>query len=125
MKRLIALLFVSLGAAGYTSATPARAVSAPPAGSVSPASSITVFISGLRRINSSAYCTWDATASGGTAPYTYSWSTVNGGGTGYGETWYGHFPSSGTLTVVVTDALGATGTSTINVTSIYNGPLCP
>lgn len=124
MKRLSPLLLLALAAAGYGATTPPPAASAEPVG-VSPASSLSVFIGGLRRIDSSAWCTWEANVSGGTAPYSYSWSTVGGGGTGNDETWYGHFPTSGTLTVQVTDALGATGSQTINVTSVYNGPICP
>jgi hypothetical protein len=124
MKRLTPLLLLALAAAGYGAATPLPAASAETV-SVSPASSLTVFISGLRRIDSSNWCTWEASVSGGTAPYSYSWSTVGGGGTGYDEIWGGHFPTSGTLTVQVTDALGATGNRTISVTSVYNGPVCP
>lgn len=125
MKRLLPLLVLALSVPVYGTADARAAPVAAPAGSVAPAQAITVFIGGLRRINSSAYCVWEANANGGTAPYTYAWSTVGGGGTGYAETWSGHFPTSGTLTVTVTDALGATGTSAINVTSVYNGPLCP
>ena len=124
MKRLMPVLLLALAAAGYGAATPPTAAFAETV-SVAPASSLTIFISGLRRIGSSVWCTWEANVSGGTAPYSYSWSTVNGGGTGYDELWGGHFPTSGTLTVQVTDALGATGSSTINVTSLYSGPACP
>jgi hypothetical protein len=124
MKRLMPLLLLALAAAGYGAATPPAAAFAETV-SVSPASSLTVIIGGPRRIGSQYWCTWEANVSGGTAPYSYSWSTVNGGGTGYDELWGGHFSLSGTLTVQVTDALGATGSSTINVTSVWNGPACP
>ncbi|HEX6037456.1 hypothetical protein [Longimicrobium sp.] len=125
MKRLIPALFVVLAAGGYGAATAAPAAPAPPAESVAPAQALSVFIGGLRRINSSAWCTWEANVSGGTPPYSYSWSSVGGGGSAFGETWYGNFPVSGSVSVVVTDALGATGSATANVASIYNGPLCP
>jgi SprB repeat len=125
MKRLIPLLFVALASAGAGAATALAAPAAAPAGTVAPSEAVTVFIGGLRRINRQATCTWEANVSGGTAPYTYSWSTVNGGGYGVEATWYGGFPSSGTLTVTVTDALNATATTTINVAAITNGPLCP
>jgi hypothetical protein len=125
MKRLIPLLMLAIFSVGYGAATPGTAASAPPAAIVSPVSGLTVFIGGLRKIDSQNWCVWEASVSGGTAPYSYSWSTVNGGGTGYDEVWGGHFPTSGSLTVVVTDALGAMGTSTINVTSVYAGPVCP
>lgn len=125
MKRLIPLLTLALFAVAYGAATPRMAASAPPGSTVSPATALSVFIGGLRSIDSQAWCTWEANASGGTAPYSYAWSSVNGGGTGYDAVWSGHFPTSGSLTVVVTDALGARGTRTINVTSVYSGPLCP
>ena len=48
-------------------------------------------------------------ASGGTSPYTYSWS--NGGGTGATATGL----ESGNYTVTVTDANGCEATSTVNV----------
>ena len=125
MKRLIPLLTLTLLAGAYGVGTPRTAASAPPAGSVSLAAALTVFVGGPTRIDSQTWCTWEATVSGGTDPYTYEWSSDNGGGTGYDAVWSGHFPVSGSLTVFVTDALGATGSATMNVTSVYDGPLCP
>lgn len=122
MKRIAQLSLLAFLAAGCGDVT--GSVRAPEA----PRSVLTalhVFIGGPARINSSVTCTWEASASGGTAPYSYSWSTVGGGGTGVDETWYGGFPVSGSLSVTVTDALGATASATRNVTSVYNGPLCP
>lgn len=124
MKRLIPLLTLAIFAVGYGAATPRTAASAPPAGGVLPVTSLSVFIGGPGLVNSQQWCVWEAAVSGGTPPYTYTWSTVNGGGSGYDEVWSGHFPVSGSLTVFVTDALGATGSSTMNVTSSYWGPYC-
>ena len=89
------------------------------------ATALSVLISGPAQINSSVICTWEANVVGGTAPYSYSWSTVNGGGTGVDEVWGGGFPLSGSLSVTVTDALGATARTTRNITSTFLGPLCP
>ena len=121
MKSPAILLFLAV----LATASPVAAPVAASARAVSEASAVSVFINGLGRIESSAWCIWEATASGGTAPYTYEWSTNGGGGSALEERWGGHFPVSGTLTVDVTDALGATGTWTMSVTSVSGGPWCP
>jgi len=69
---------------------------------------LTVSISGpslVRRFYDT--CTWSASASGGTAPYTYSWDAQGGGGTESTRYWTGSVISASmTLTVTVTDFNG-------------------
>lgn len=57
-----------------------------------------------------------ASASGGTAPYTYAWSN-GASGTNLSNL------AGGSYTVTATDANGCTATSTVNITS-FNRPVC-
>lgn len=68
-------------------------------------------------------CTWRASASGGTWPYTYSW-TPSTGGNGY--EWTGSTISSVgfTLKVTVTDANGVKATQSRYITVSTSAPLC-
>ena len=89
-----------------------------------------VQLSGPATVQSNQPCEWYAFASGGTAPYTWSWSQSNGG-SGYANprtstlesyvTW-----TSGTMTlsVTVTDALGRTGTASRTITTSWAAAEC-
>ena len=70
-------------------------------------------------------CSWRAVPSGGTAPYTYAWTVLNGTGTANDDVWTGYtHTTSMKLTVTVTDALGATRTASKNVAGVFSGPPC-
>jgi serine protease len=68
----------------------------------------TVTIVGNTEIQASLSCQWSAIVSGGTAPYSYSW-TVNGApaGDNSASLSYENDGSSFTITVTVTDQTGA------------------
>lgn len=90
------------------------------------AATLTVSVNGPSTVRPSVQCYWWADAAGGTPPYSYSWS---GGLSGY-SILYEYFttsPSSGsfTVSVTVTDALGATATANRPVTVSSRAPLCP
>jgi hypothetical protein len=73
------------------------------------------------------YCSFRAVPSGGTAPYTYAWSVVNGSGSAgpSGAYWTGYtHTTSMTLTVKVTDALGATRTVSKSVAGVLTELEC-
>jgi hypothetical protein len=90
------------------------------------AASPTVNLNGPGTVRPSVQCYWWAYATGGTPPYSYSWS---GGLSGYSIA-YEYFttsPSSGsfTVSVTVTDALGATATDSRSVTVNSRASICP
>ena len=70
-------------------------------------------------------CSFVAVPSGGTAPYSYAWTVQNGSGTADENVWTGYtYTSSMTLTVTVTDALGATRTASKNVYGVASTIPC-
>lgn len=79
---------------------------------------LSVSISGRSTVKPNVSCEWTAVPSGGTTPYTYSW-TKNGSYAGSGSSLTTSFSSSGTLGVQVTDgaASQASGSKSITVTS--------
>jgi len=59
-----------------------------------------------------------ASASGGYAPYTYTWTDVGGGALGSGDTYTGAIFQNGTVSYVITatDACNFSGTDTVTIT---------
>lgn len=95
--------------------------------------SLTVFvkayngsISGPSNVRPFVTCIWFADASGGTAPYSYSWTAVGGSGTGQWFDYFNSVASGGSFTVQlsVTDGTGATITIDKNVNVSSNAPVC-
>jgi hypothetical protein len=83
-------------------------------------------ISGPSSVRPNRQCYWWVSASGGTTPYSYSWSGGSGGQS-FGSDYYATSPSSGSFTVSVTvsDALGAQITRSKNVTVSSTAGVCP
>lgn len=83
-------------------------------------------ISGPNSVQPSATCEWTVAVSGGTAPYTYSWSAP--GATGSDAFFdYSNTASDGgafTLSVSVTDAVGAGGTISKQVSVASGARTC-
>lgn len=71
-------------------------------------------------------CMWRAAVSGGTWPYSYSWSATSASGSSYLYEWTGYTISSVgfTLSVTVTDANGVTATQNRWITTSTSAPLC-
>jgi hypothetical protein len=84
-----------------------------------------VWIDGPGSVRPNTMCAWWAIASGGTTPYTYTWSGPSSNASQGGE-YYGTSPASGTFTVsvTVTDAASATATVSKQVTVSSSAPLC-
>lgn len=92
---------------------------------VSPPPSLSVSIHGPSPVRSGATCTWYADVSGGTAPYSYSWSASGGSGYASGS-WYTNSSSTSfTLYLTVTDATGASQSTSRWVTVNSTAPACP
>jgi hypothetical protein len=66
----------------------------------------------------------DLTVSGGTAPFTYSWTTTNGTGLVAADEDQTDL-TAGTYVVVVTDNTGCTATTTVVLTNINPSPVQP
>jgi hypothetical protein len=83
-------------------------------------------IGGPSSVRPNRQCYWWVTASGGTPSYSYSWSGGSSGTSG-GSDYYANSPSSGSFTVSVTvsDALGAQVTKSKNVTVSSSAGICP
>jgi hypothetical protein len=79
-----------------------------------PPTTLTVSISGPDAVNTDWYSTWGADVSGGTEPYTYSWSGLFFGGS---SSISGTTAVSGDLILDVYDAAGGHATATKFVTS--------
>jgi pimeloyl-ACP methyl ester carboxylesterase len=79
-----------------------------------PPVTLTVSISGPDIVNTDWYSTWSAEVSGGTAPYTYSWSGLFYGS---GASISGTTSTGGDLILDVYDAVGGHGTFTKTVAS--------
>jgi Bacterial Ig-like domain (group 2) len=73
------------------------------------ASTLTASISGPSSVRPNTTCYWWANASGGTSPYSYSW-TGGSNGSASGPDYFARSPSGGSfqVTVTVTDANGGT-----------------
>lgn len=84
-----------------------------------------VWIDGPSSVRPNTMCAWWAIASGGTTPYTYTWSGPSANGSLGGE-YYGTSPASGsfTVSVTVTDAANATATASKQVTVSTFAPMC-
>lgn len=87
---------------------------------------LSVTISGRSPVRTNSECYFWATPSGGTGPYTYTWSQT--WGTGYSDGANGYFATSSTsytLSVTVHDAGSHTATASKAVTVSSSAPLCP
>lgn len=87
---------------------------------------LSVSIGGRSTVRSNAECYFWASVSGGTGPYTYSWS--QNWGTGYSDGADGYYARSTTtytLYVTVHDANNATASTSKAVTVSSSAPLCP
>ncbi|HSU14458.1 Ig-like domain-containing protein [Longimicrobium sp.] len=87
---------------------------------------LSVSIGGRSTVRTNAECYFWATPSGGTAPYTYTWSQT--WGTGYSDGFDGYYARSSTsytLYVTVHDANNVTATAAKNVTVSSSAALCP
>lgn len=85
----------------------------------------TIGISGPATVRRSTSCTWTRTVSGGTAPYSYSWSDTGGNPTGTGTSYTATIVTAADdITLTVTDANGGTSSTTKHVTATTTAPLC-
>ena len=84
-----------------------------------------VWIDGPSSVRPNTMCAWWAIASGGTPPYTYTWSGPSANASLGGE-YYGTSPASGsfTVSVTVTDAANVTATASRQVTVSTFAPMC-
>jgi hypothetical protein len=89
---------------------------------------LTVAIDGTPVIQPNVQCSYTAVPTGGTAPYTYTWSITSGSATGSasGDTWTGSSSATGTsfvLKVVATDVDGRKASDTQSV-FVHSGGSC-
>lgn len=86
----------------------------------------TVTISGPSSVQPFATCTWSGSASGGTSPYSYSWSAIGASQSGqyFDYTNDAVDGSSFTIQLTVTDGTGTQATRTQNVTASSNAHAC-
>lgn len=87
----------------------------------------TVTLTGPTDADPHQICTWTATASGGTGPYTFSWdwNSARGdvfGTVGYESEFTGHVAGAYYFIVTVTDANNATDADTLQ--GVSGGPGC-
>lgn len=89
------------------------------------ASTLTATIGGPGSVRPNTNCYWWANASGGTSPYSYSW-TGGSNGNAAGADYFARSPGSGSfqVTVTVTDANGGTKFVSKNVSVSSNAPMC-
>ena len=85
-----------------------------------------VSISGPTNVRPMATCSWSGSASGGAAPYSYSWSAIGASGTGpfFDYTNDAVDGSSFTVQLTVTDAEGYPVTVSQAVSVHSNAPIC-
>jgi hypothetical protein len=82
-----------------------------------PPITLTVSIDGPSAVEPTWYCEWSGNVSGGTPPYSYTWTGVLSGSA---STVFGNVPSSGPLWLSVTDSQG-NGGSTSKQIAVYVG----
>lgn len=89
-----------------------------------PPPSLSVGITGPTSVKPDTYCTWSATVSGGTPPYSYSW-TQNSMPVG-SDSWVDVYTgtSNFSLSVTVTDGAGSWGSAQGSVTVTSGAPMC-
>lgn len=85
---------------------------------------LSVSISGPSRVRTNVTCTWTASVSGGTAPYTYQWLGGYGGYYDLAQSYQAYFPSTDGLSVIVEDANGQTAQGNLGVFASPSGPTC-
>jgi hypothetical protein len=86
---------------------------------------LTVSIGGPSPVRKFDTCDWIAYVSGGTAPYSYSWSVGSAAGTPTDDYWEGYLiGSEATFSVTVTDANGVQKTVSRNILGSPSAPLC-
>lgn len=88
---------------------------------------LTVTVSGKSSVRPNVSCLWTA-SNNGTAPFTYSWringNIVNNNSPTPSELIYQNMGAGFTVSVVVTDAVSATGTGSKSVTISAGAPMC-
>ena len=85
-----------------------------------------VVIQGPNQIKPNDWCYWGTVVTGGTPPFSYSWSQSAGSGTNPGDgTYEGSSGGSFTLSVTVTDATGASVGDTHSVSVSSHHYACP
>lgn len=132
MPRLIrplALVLFAAAATGFVGSRiaardAAAAVLAAPA-AASQARTFAAVIIGPSNLRVWTQCSWYVNLSGGTPPYSFSWSVTNGSGSGSDNTWYGEFYGSGRLYVTVTDYNNQQVSVSKPVNATAGGPICP
>jgi hypothetical protein len=142
MRRMLTLLAVTLALSACQDAVAPSpdAVLARGARPTDPiqVQSLTASISGPSAVGDWTTCTFTSSVSGGTAPYTYSWSIVGatGGYLGLGSTsgssvsatghYYGGGSGTGSvyLVVTITDANGLTASPYKHVSIPYSSTSC-
>jgi hypothetical protein len=86
---------------------------------------LTVGIFGPSQVQKFDTCEWSTSVSGGTPPYSYSWSVSSASGTSFGDYWEGYLiGGQSTMSVTVTDANGVQKTATRSIVAFFNAPLC-
>ncbi|WP_420126771.1 hypothetical protein [Longimicrobium sp.] len=82
---------------------------------------LTVAIDGMPVIQPNVQCSYTAVPTGGTAPYTYTWSIVSGSATGSasGDTWTGSSSATGTSFVLKVDAVDVDGRRSSDTQSVF------
>jgi len=85
---------------------------------------LSVSISGPSHVRTNVTCTWTASVSGGTAPYTYDWVGGYGGYYNLAQSYQAYFPSTDGLSVIVEDANGQIAQGNLGVFASPAGPLC-
>ena len=86
---------------------------------------LSVSISGPGQVQKFDTCDWDASVSGGTPPYSYSWTVTSASGTSFGDYWEGYLiGGQSTMTVNVTDANGVQKSAQKSIVAFFSAPLC-
>ena len=83
-----------------------------------------VSISGPASVRSGSTCIWTANVSGGTPPYSYSWSTGGGYVPGGSEFTYTNTGTNFTIYLAVSDAANTSNSASKDVTISSSAPTC-